>query len=1255
MKKIIAILVINLMLFLPLSISAALAPQSQGALSELLDAPNLKVVTGKGAAASDKKVSSDLFQKYNTNIRSNVVEQSNQASKNVLPNKFLMSTDTDYLELNETLGEVFTGVDASHTPMLQGRWVATAIDRAYQTQTIQFPTATRSAGGGKVIFGLNEFDQPGNYLHWTNNETVYDYVIQFEPGLKSSADGTNTSRLKDYFDRSLNIAGREYKVVDAKLRPSRTTSGNVLGLEMTLTHGAAMDEIGEGQVKTYALGDKLYKAEAVVVSEVEQEVLFKVNGQDLPKLRIGELTPLNDGTVLGVRDIIKTQKDVQQTIVRFYIAPEYGELRFQDDNILDDQFSNGVFRVNGELQQNVDMKITSVLQNGAASPLMVTIDRIIFRLNNHALMDGNVFLKTGESISQTQMFPDSFKTFFDLKYEGNTNAKPYQQLRQELAREYSRSLYNVNFEGDLEYQELQSAAPDLTVPPQPTVLELPQKTLCFNNCMSGDVNLARARDALQEAKDRLAEKDSDANARAVRNSEDALARAEQLVKNTCENQCKPAVESQAKKEQESKKGFDIDKLKDSLPHCEEFENPVSKYACKIDGVVYAVATVYSPDGQSIYFRSANKNGEIYDLQIAGYDGEDLIPMDKDNNFIHYIEMNRTNIANTMNPYKVTFDLGITDSGARNGFFPGRNSTGDILLLSDTRFDTGTLVWAANTTVPTVPTSLSGTLVSKFIKVKSFQNNSGAFTVNFEDLSRERLVYNQNGEIMLSSAGDLEFEQLAANLNGFEFQAAKDGKKVIGVTPATVQDGKNIGISGDVLSTGPQNSEFVGYLFNIFKFLAYLNNQNVQGSGSYNGQKGPGLKFDLNADGEFTGLSTSNVETATSTFGIAPWVPGLAGFTTSMFLLFPPWVFKVTGGSSSTEVVSVPPLGLKDPLHTNTGLEIALQQWYLSFVGRGSTYGDKMRANIEALQGMPVYTPNRVAYNAVYNSLAAETAATSTGVFGAGNVPGFGEGGVSPLVIRSHMQRNKLPIYIGQYKDIRQNFRAVSGNNDAFENTMELATSKISDNYHVWVREHPYPGVREYALMTSESSIQSSTGAAPSDWEIRSLVPLNLVLDGGVVIARVTMNADLPKIPTSEGRTALASPEDVQRDDATSSEASSRLDKLLGKNKLDWENHLVPTSEFGKDDVKNILVDYNLKEVLAALNLGVNDANVLIGGPCANRMVDLLSLRRSDNCAEGFKPDSVGAVRLRDNEGTELLIVAGYSGTDTSKGASALLG
>ncbi len=67
--------------------------------------------------------------------------------------------------------------------------------------------------GGKLFFGRDNEGRTGHFVKFESHEPVFEYVLSFSPGLKSSVQN---DRLPDLVEVILPIFGREYVVIDAE-------------------------------------------------------------------------------------------------------------------------------------------------------------------------------------------------------------------------------------------------------------------------------------------------------------------------------------------------------------------------------------------------------------------------------------------------------------------------------------------------------------------------------------------------------------------------------------------------------------------------------------------------------------------------------------------------------------------------------------------------------------------------------------------------------------------------------------------------------------------------------------------------------------------------------------------------------------------------------------------------------------------------------------------------------------------------------
>ena len=251
-------------------------------------------------------------------------------------------------------------------------------------------------GSNKVIFNEDEFDNVGHFFFVADTTSIFDWVLEFEEGFKSdlTTEGGQSSAttLRDLQDRDINILGTEYAIVEALLdAESNETSFQFLG-------GPVYDALGEGDKKSYTLNGKEYELEVIIISETlndnQGEVLIKVNGETLPRMRGGEVEPTADGTLIGIRDIIPTGKDTQSSVVRFYLGASKIEMKdtssdgSQPQGFRDDIFTNAGAVINNEIIEDAQVKIKATVNSGATQ---ATVESVTYRLISDALV-GDLFV-----------------------------------------------------------------------------------------------------------------------------------------------------------------------------------------------------------------------------------------------------------------------------------------------------------------------------------------------------------------------------------------------------------------------------------------------------------------------------------------------------------------------------------------------------------------------------------------------------------------------------------------------------------------------------------------------------------------------------------------------------------------------------------------------------------------------------------------------------------------------------------------------
>ena len=375
--------------------------------------PNLAVVIGDNAAGSDVVGAMDVQgalqqaavvkTQTTTPAVTGVVVTGDAAE---------VGSTSDLLELNETIGDVretFTEVDLD---MLKGGQIVTNRGSTEYNQYIRFPTTNATfPPSGATIFDEDERDKVGHYLYWRANRQLYEWELEFEEGLRSRITGiTNQRDLQDLEDKDLFMLGQPFVVVDTDLFL------NNVSLKMDLMGGAVAGILGENDKETYVVDGKEYEVEVLVISETaaagEGSVKFRVNGEITSELRDGETDVLADGTQIGIRDILATGKDIQKSIVQFYIGAY--KVSFFDARVNDTLFQSSGTKVNEETIEDSRVRMRGSIAVGNE----FEITDVRYRLYADAVL-GDVYIPPGTGLREQLDEPEGLLTpFWDIRYEG---------------------------------------------------------------------------------------------------------------------------------------------------------------------------------------------------------------------------------------------------------------------------------------------------------------------------------------------------------------------------------------------------------------------------------------------------------------------------------------------------------------------------------------------------------------------------------------------------------------------------------------------------------------------------------------------------------------------------------------------------------------------------------------------------------------------------------------------------------------------
>lgn len=399
-------------------------------------ASNLAVIVGDQADGADVIGAVDIIQ----SLQSLAVVKS--AGAGTGPSQLVVEGDaveigstSDLLEIGESLGDVRETLTEVDLDMLKGGQIVTDKGSTEYNQYLRLPmnlttfnVSSPQPIHGAVIFSEDERDRVGHYLFFNDGDLVFQWELEFEEGLESSIDGDD---LKDLEDEDITILGQPFVLVDsdvfaAGITASNATIGGVTPqLTLELIGGAVSAVLGENDAQTFVVDGKEYEVEVLVISETaaqgEGSVKFRINGEITDELEDGETDVLADGTQIGIRDILATGKDIQKSIVQFYLGAY--KVEFSDTNTSNTIFEGAGTEVNEETIEDSAVRILGQFTQSGSSTTSLTgavyeIQNIQYNLTADAVL-GDMYVPPGTGVREQLDEPEGMLTpNWDIRYEG---------------------------------------------------------------------------------------------------------------------------------------------------------------------------------------------------------------------------------------------------------------------------------------------------------------------------------------------------------------------------------------------------------------------------------------------------------------------------------------------------------------------------------------------------------------------------------------------------------------------------------------------------------------------------------------------------------------------------------------------------------------------------------------------------------------------------------------------------------------------
>jgi len=311
---------------------------------------------------------------------------------------------TDKLEIGESLtGTGITSVTGSDLAALKSGSVRNEFGDFEYTQYVDLPP---NAHVNWTKDDFHDNDVPGDYLIF-NQSRAYTYKATFTPAVKSDNDANN--RLEDLENKKITLLGKSYTIV-------RADHDAQYDIKLTLMGGAVEDTLEEYSSKTYNIGGKEYKVEVIAITTTQ--VKFKVNGEVTDPLSSGETYVLDDGSEIGVRDLLENEgtEEGGADIVTFYLGAKKIVL---DDSATTTTTADGTVQVGSDTLANTYCQISSSSDAGVSTGDDVTIGS----LEVYYSPSETLYVAPGQGLSEIadEVEGDVGNVFlggFDIEYQG---------------------------------------------------------------------------------------------------------------------------------------------------------------------------------------------------------------------------------------------------------------------------------------------------------------------------------------------------------------------------------------------------------------------------------------------------------------------------------------------------------------------------------------------------------------------------------------------------------------------------------------------------------------------------------------------------------------------------------------------------------------------------------------------------------------------------------------------------------------------
>jgi len=333
---------------------------------------------------------------------------------------FQVGSSADNLELGEFLGKVKSTITSEELGALATKKIRTSKGSTDADQYLKF----NSTAGLTPSYEENKDKVVADYLKSNNGDIMFVYEMQFPEGLKSSTYTstssntkitTGTGYLNDLDNEQIYILGDTFSVIEATIEDSTAD------VALTLMGGAVFDSLKEQETKTYDINGKKYEVTVVIIADSNDagnnaKVKLMINGEVTKQLQEGDTDTLDDGTVIGIDDVLANEGAEQggEDIVGFYIGANKIELT--DTNYTDTAYDTSGVKIDEESIEDAAVEIDATWTSDEAK-----ITSIKYMLKADSKVSGDLYIAKGDSLRNMLDEPQGMLSkVWDVKYLGLT-------------------------------------------------------------------------------------------------------------------------------------------------------------------------------------------------------------------------------------------------------------------------------------------------------------------------------------------------------------------------------------------------------------------------------------------------------------------------------------------------------------------------------------------------------------------------------------------------------------------------------------------------------------------------------------------------------------------------------------------------------------------------------------------------------------------------------------------------------------------